>query len=183
MENIAALLLALAVMPLWVAAGLADWYCHRRTAIEATSGWRESAFHLLLFAQMGLAGLGVLFLEVNALLVALVGLLWLAHEACTWLELRYVVPRREVRPVEQMIHSFLELLPLVALALLLLLAASDPLGLSSPEQWRLRPKEEPLPAGQALGVLGTIFVFNVVPLLEEAWRCWSARTALPDGEE
>jgi hypothetical protein len=31
------------VMPLWVGAGLADWYLHRRTRIEETAGPRESA--------------------------------------------------------------------------------------------------------------------------------------------
>ncbi len=42
-------------MPLWLGAGLADWYLHRRTRIEETSGSRESAIHTLL-AAVGSAG-------------------------------------------------------------------------------------------------------------------------------
>jgi hypothetical protein len=34
-----------AVMPLWLGAGLADWYLHRCTRIEETAGPRESARH------------------------------------------------------------------------------------------------------------------------------------------
>jgi len=33
------------VMPLWLGAGLADWYLHRRSRIEQTAGPRESALH------------------------------------------------------------------------------------------------------------------------------------------
>ena len=32
------------VMPLWLAAGFADYLCHRATHIERTSGWKESSF-------------------------------------------------------------------------------------------------------------------------------------------
>ena len=30
------------VLPLWLAAGFADYLCHRAVHIEKTSGWRES---------------------------------------------------------------------------------------------------------------------------------------------
>jgi hypothetical protein len=38
-------LLLASVMPLWLGAGLADRYLHRRTRIEQTAGPRESARH------------------------------------------------------------------------------------------------------------------------------------------
>ena len=31
------------VMPLWLGAGLADWYIHRRTRIQDTTGWTRSS--------------------------------------------------------------------------------------------------------------------------------------------
>jgi hypothetical protein len=46
-------LLLAGVVPLWLGAGLADWYLHRRTNIEEASGPRESAIHALLFAETG----------------------------------------------------------------------------------------------------------------------------------
>ena len=42
------------VMPLWLGAGLADWYIHRRTRIEDTAGARESMIHALMFAETGI---------------------------------------------------------------------------------------------------------------------------------
>src|SRR6478609_666578 len=104
MEDAPRLLLMYVVYPVWVACGLADWACHRRTRIEATSGIRENLFHWLLLAEIGVA--------------MLVLACFLAHELTVWIELQFVVPLREVTPTEQMIHSFLELLPLLSLALL-----------------------------------------------------------------
>jgi len=42
------------VLPLWLAAGFADYLCHRASHIEATSGPKESALHLLQFAEMAI---------------------------------------------------------------------------------------------------------------------------------
>src|SRR5437016_14385585 len=53
------------VMPLWLGAGLADWYLHRRTHTERTSGPRESAIHSLMFADTGGPVLPRLFCEVH----------------------------------------------------------------------------------------------------------------------
>jgi hypothetical protein len=160
------------VLPLWIAAGLADWWCHRRTSIETTSGTRESAFHFVLFAQMGLGGLAAMLLQVNLGLLALLAALFLLHEFTTWLELRFVSPRREIRPVEQMVHSFMELLPLAAVLLLVTLLQDGP-------EWSLRLKDDPLPAGYLAGACAAIALFNLVPLLEEAWRCRRAARAAP----
>lgn len=73
-EAPAAQLLVWAVLPLWFIAGVADWACHRATAIECTSGTRESALHLLMLAEPGVPLLAALVFEVNALVLA-VGLL------------------------------------------------------------------------------------------------------------
>ena len=59
-------LLLAGIMPLWLGAGLADWYLHRRTNIEETSRARESAIHALMFAETGVPVLLGLFCEVNA---------------------------------------------------------------------------------------------------------------------
>jgi hypothetical protein len=39
------------VMPLWLGAGLADWYRHRQTRIEDTAGARESMIHSLMMTE------------------------------------------------------------------------------------------------------------------------------------
>src|SRR5690348_11308570 len=57
------------VLPLWVAAGFADYLCHRAAHIEDTSGPKESVLHLLQFAEMAVPTLAAIFLEVNALII------------------------------------------------------------------------------------------------------------------
>ena len=42
-QDAARWLLMYGVMPLWIVAGLADWWCHRRTGIERTSGLRRAS--------------------------------------------------------------------------------------------------------------------------------------------
>jgi hypothetical protein len=164
-----ALLLGAVVFPLWVAMGLADWACHRATRIEVTSGWRENLFHWLLFAQMGLGIAAVVLFEVNGAVLLFGAIVFLAHELTVWAELRYTVPRRKVRPIEQMVHSFMELLPLVSLAVLAAMAWDklDEFGL----RW------QPLPVRYLLAGGAAVLLLNVLPLLEEAWRCWGARRA------
>lgn len=178
MQEAAQLLLMGAVFPLWVGAGLADWACHRRTLIEHTSGLTENVFHWALLAQMGLAALAVALLEINAAVLLLVFAAFLAHELTTYMELRYSLRFRRVGPFEQMVHSFMELLPLVALALLAVMAWDQVLALfdlGTPE-FTLRPKAQPWHPAYLLGALAAALLLNVLPLAEETMRCWRHRS-------
>ncbi len=172
------------LMALWIAAGAADWWCHRRTRIEATTtGLAESAFHWALFLQMGAAVLAALLLEPTAGLVAFLLAMWLLHEAATWLELRMVAPARTITPLEQMVHSFMEILPLAGI--LLLCQPALEAWLAVPEEgargttldWRWRMRSE-LPPWPVLGGFAVaIAVCNGLLLAEESWRCWRGARA------
>jgi hypothetical protein len=166
-----------AVVPLWIAAGLADWACHRSTRIERTSGLRENLLHWLLLAEGGLVLVAVALFEVNAavLLIAFAG--FLAHELTTYLELRYTVPRREVRPVEQMVHSFMELLPLVILALLAVMQWDQVLALfdAGRPDFGLAFKDQPWPLPYLAAAGLAVLVSNVLPMVEETIRCLRRR--------
>jgi len=179
MAGPAALLLLYAVFPLWVLAGLADWACHRATHIERTSGWPENRLHLLMFAQMGVAVLAVALLELTAGVLLLVAAAWLLHEATVWWDLRYTVPRRHVGPIEQMVHSFQELLPLAMLLLVAVLAWDQVQALAgggaAPPDFGLRPKREPLPAPVLTGGALAVLLFNALPLAQETWSCLRQR--------
>ena len=164
MIDAARLVLMYLVLPLWIAAGFLDWCCHRRTGIERTGGWRESAFHLLMFAQMGVAGLMALLLEITPAVLVGMGLLFLLHEITVWVELRFVVGRRFVGPFEQMVHSVMEILPLAGLLILAVTHASPP-----DDGFML--KRAPLPVGYLVAAACAIVILNLAPLLEEAWRC------------
>ncbi len=172
-QDAAQLLLMYVVVPLWVAAGTVDWWCHRRTGIGRTSGLPENLFHWVLFAEGGVALLAVGLLELNAGVLLLVFAAFLAHEATTFVELRYTVPLRDVRPFEQMVHSFMELLPLMVLALLAVMAWDQALALfgAGTPDWSLQAKLVPWPAPYLLGVAAAVALLNVLPIAEESLRC------------
>jgi hypothetical protein len=98
------------LMPLWMGAGLLDWYHHRRTKIEETAGTHESMIHLLMMGEIGLPIMIGLFIDVNALVLALMIVAFLAHEATAYWDVAYAASRREVTPSEQHVHSFLDVL-------------------------------------------------------------------------
>ena len=169
----AELVLRWGLVPLWILAGLADWWCHRRTRIEATSGWPENAFHWLLFVEAGVGLLAAALLQVNAAVLVLVAGSFLVHELSTWVELRYTVGRREVRPFEQMVHSFMEILPLALIALLAVMTLAG----AGAADFGLRVKDPPWPPAYLAGMGAAVLLLNVLPLAEEGWRCLRARRA------
>jgi len=162
------------VVPLWLLAGIADWLCHRRSDIEHTSGARESLLHLLMLAEMGLPVLAALLLEINALVLAFMVVAFLAHEATALWDVSYATARRRVTPVEQHVHSFLEVLPLMGLAFVGSLhwpQAQAMVGLGpQAADWGLRPKADPLPLGYLAAVFVAILLLEILPFLEELWR-------------
>src|SRR2546430_9435937 len=64
-DEVLAAILMYVVLPLWLAAGFADYLCHRASHIERTSGWKESVLHLVQFGEMAVPVLAALFLEIN----------------------------------------------------------------------------------------------------------------------
>jgi hypothetical protein len=179
--QVADILLMYAVIPLWLLAGFLDWTCHRRTGIERTSGLPENIFHWVLIAEGGVALLAVALLEANAAVLLLVFAAFVAHEATTYVELRYTVPLRRVGPFEQMVHSFMEILPLVILALLAVVRWDDVLalfGVGRPD-FAVRSKLEPWPGEYLLGMATAVVVLNLLPLAEETVRCLRARPLRP----
>jgi hypothetical protein len=183
MQSPASFILLYLVFPVWVAAGFIDWLCHRRTDIAHTSGLKENLLHLLMFGEVGLGMLVVALFEVNALVLLIVAVVFVAHEVTVYWDLDYSTLRRDVGPFEQMVHSFLELLPLISLALLALLdwpQARALVGLGDvAADWSLRPKQEPFPPSYLLGAAGAAFVFNALPLLQETWACIRAARGAP----
>jgi hypothetical protein len=169
MQEPARLLLMYAVLPLWVAAGLADWLCHRATDIAHTSGLKENLLHLVMFSEIGIGMFAVAFLEIDAAVLAIVLAVFIVHELTVYWDLHYSTPLRRVGPFEQMVHSVLEILPLLSLALLVVIAWRQL------DDWSLRLKTQPLPAGYLAGAAALVIAFNGLPLVQETWSCWKAR--------
>jgi hypothetical protein len=76
-------------------------YVTAPTDIEHTTGAKVSLIHLLMFGEVALPLLAGLFLEINALIIALMIVAFLAHEVTALWDVSYAVTRRYVSPVEQ----------------------------------------------------------------------------------
>src|SRR5918997_2668945 len=167
-------LLLYAVPPAWIAAGLADWLCHRETQIETTAGAKESLMHLLMQAELGIPVLVLLFCEVTPLVVISEIVAFVSHEATVYWDLKYTLPRREIPPIEQQVHAYLELLPLVAIALITVMHWPETKSLfglgTGPIDWSLRLRKSSLSLRYRIGLLTAVTLLNAIPYIEELWR-------------
>jgi len=166
------------VLPVWAGAGLADWWCHRRTDIEHTAGPTESVIHSLMMLEGGVPTMLGLFFEVNAgVLAATYAALGLHELTAVW-DVAYADGRREVTPTEQHVHGFLERVPMSAALFLTILhwdQARALAGRGGKPDWRLRRKRKQLSARYQLGILATVAGLIALPYGEELARCLRAR--------
>ena len=162
------------VLPLWLAAGFADWLCHRASNIATSSGAKESLIHLLMFAEMGIPITAAIVLEINALVIAVMIVAFLLHEATALWDVSYATEKRVVTPIEQHVHSFLEILPLMGLVLVVVLHWGQFLALfglgTEAARFDISLRQPPLPWGYVLSVLGAVLLFELLPYVEELIR-------------
>ena len=160
------------VVPVWLLAGLADYFCHRASRIEQTSGVAETLLHLLQFVLVGVPLLAALFLEINAavLLIMLIGLA--LHQAAAVWDVRYANTTRRVAPAEQHVHGVLEMAPAIATAAVVILNWPDFLSLFGigEASFSLELKHAPLPGWYLGAVMLGVLVCGVLPYGEELLR-------------
>ena len=170
----AQLILMYFVLPAWLVAGFADYLCHRAARIESTSGPKESLLHLLQFAEMAVPTLAAIFLEINALIILIMIVCLLLHEATAIWDVSYAYATRTVTPTEQHVHSLLEMLPLMGLLIIITLHWQQFLALfglgRETAQFGLRIKEGPPSALYVTIMLSLVLLFEVLPYLEEFVR-------------
>ncbi|MGP3770586.1 diguanylate cyclase [Streptomyces sp. SDT5-1] len=174
------------LLPLWVVPGIADWWMHRRTRIEHTTGVRESAVHALMMTEAGVPVALGLLARINPLVLSVMGGAAAAHGATALWDVRMAVDARDVRPIEQHIHSFLEVLPLTALSYVACLhpdaVRATLRGGPGADDWRLRAKSPRLPKRYLAALAATIGAGVALPYGEELKRCLrAARFARTDG--
>ena len=168
-------LLIWVIYPLWLAAGLGDVLCHRATNIRETSGVRESMLHVAQISVIGVVVLMALFVEMTVLAVVVMGCLVLAHSILAFVDVTYTDQRRYISPVEQHIHCYLEVLPWVALAAVVLLEwplVRDP---------ALRMKESPPTFATVVAILLPACLLVVLPLILELMSTARGREHLTPG--
>jgi hypothetical protein len=166
------------LLPLWMIAGLLDWYHHRRTKIEKTAGTHESMIHILMMSEIGLPIMIGLFIEVNALVLALMIVAFLAHEATAYWDVAYAANRREVTPSEQYVHNFLDVIPFMVVSFMICLYWDQFCALlgmgKEPARFELRTKRQPLARSYVDGIVAAVTATIALPYVEEFWRCYRA---------
>ena len=162
------------VMPLWLLAGFADYLCHRASRIEITSGYKETLLHLLMLIELAIPLLAAIFLEINALIIAAMIAGFVAHQLTALWDTTFASHKRRITPIEQQVHSFLELLPLMAMVIVIILIWPQFLSLwglgSEPGHYELVLKREPLPWMYVAAFLFAVLLFEVLPYMEEFVR-------------
>ena len=161
------------LLPAWFAPGVLDWWQHRRTDIQHTAGIKESAIHLLMMAEVGVPVTLVLLCEINPAVLTAMAVAVAAHEATALWDVQTAVDSgREVGPVEQHIHSFLESLPFMGTAAIACLHWKQVRQLLNAEgAWRFQWKMHPLPGTYLAGVAAAIAGLIALPYGEELLRC------------
>lgn len=159
------------VLPSWMAAGIADCACHFAADVPNTTGPKESLIHLLMLAEVGLPIVAGLFLEITSPILALMIASWFLHDTTALWDVHYAVTAREVTPVEQHVHSFLEMLPLMAIGFVGVLYWPNLAGLlgigGRRPDWSIRLKRDKLPRHYAPIVLGLTVLLEWLPYLTE----------------
>jgi hypothetical protein len=108
-----------------------------------------------------------MFLEVTSPVLALMMVSVLLHDATALWDVSYAVGRREVSPVEQHVHSFLEMVPAAAVGFISILHWPQVLALFGISErrpdWGLRRKRQPLPLRYTAGMLTVQVLLEWLP--------------------
>jgi hypothetical protein len=99
---------------------------------------------------------------------------FIAHELTALWDVSYAIEHRYISPIEQHVHSFLELMPLIGGILVAVLHWPQFLALfglgDEPARFTLTWKEDPLPVLYLVTVLAAALLLELLPYLEELWR-------------
>jgi hypothetical protein len=128
----------------------------------------------MMFAEVGVPLLAAMFLEVNALIIAVMILAFFLHEATALWDVGYATNARMVTPIEQHVHSFLEMIPLMAIVSVASIQWGQFLALfgsgQEPARFDLVWKEQPLPLAYVASIMAIILLFEFLPYPEEFAR-------------
>jgi hypothetical protein len=161
------------ILPLWIAAGIADWLCHRHARIEANAGPKESLIHLLMLGEAGIAILAGLYFTVNSAVILLMLIAWALHEVTAMWDLLYANSAREVNAIEQRVHDFLGVMPLLALSFILVIHWGQFLAIfglgEEPADWLLTRRSLNVSPAYFWGLMA-VMTLNFLMYLEELLR-------------
>lgn len=166
------------ILPLWGLSGLLDWFCHRASDIEHTSGLKESLLHSLMGLQLGIPIVLGLFFQINGLILVICVVTLLTHSLVAHWDVHHATPRRHISIWEVHVHNYLATIPLYLLVLIVVINWEVVLRLLTFD-WR--GQFDLVPTGNAQvtpgyrrGYLCFMAAVCVLPYLEENLRCLRA---------
>ena len=166
------------VLPFWMLAGLADFACHRDLRIEHNAGLGESLLHLLMLAELAVAILAPLFLDLTATVFAVMLIGCIAHEVTMCVDLAYATSRRRVPWFEQWVHGLQQAMPWAWISGWMLLGGPQALALlglgDAVPDWGLRAQVAISASGVSRRCAGCAALLVWLPFVYECWRCRQA---------
>ncbi|MGC6491771.1 MAG: diguanylate cyclase [Myxococcota bacterium] len=170
------------ILPLWGLSGLLDWFCHRATKIEETTGLRESLLHSLMGLQIGLPIVLCIVFEVNVMVLMICLASLIAHEVVAHMDVHIAAPEREISIWEVHAHNYLATIPFYSFALIAVLKWEEFISLLTFDWaggfgFELRPV--PIGgSGYLPAYLAFMCVVCVFPYIEELYRCLRGRRSV-----
>jgi hypothetical protein len=166
------------LLPLWGLAGMLDWWCHRQTEIEKTSGLKEAYIHCLMGVQICIPLVLSLLFEVNVLIMLLCFGALIAHEVVAHYDVHFATGKREISIWEVHAHNYFATLPFFLLLLIIVCKWDvflDTATLNWSGGFSIEWRQEPLGASgnYATFYMVIMAVFVVFPYMQEWWRCYS----------
>jgi hypothetical protein len=166
-------ILVYVVLPLWVISGFLDYLCHRASHMEKATGARESMIHWLMLAEVMMPLFLAVFFRINALVIGAMLLCLVVHEVTGYYDLKLAMATRQVTAFEHQVHSALEMLPLTAMLLIMVLHWPQTLALfgagAESADFSLGPKQIPR-WGEIIPPAVAFICLALLPYLEEVWR-------------
>ena len=169
------------LLPLWGIAGLADWFCHRASKIEHTSGLKESLIHSAMGIQLGIPIVLCLVFRINVAIMLICLVMWLLHEVVAHWDVHYSAPLRKITIWEVHVHNYMATVPLYLLMLIVVLNWDVALRTVTLQwdgllewQWMSKPHGS---STYLRGYLAFMAVLCVVPYADEHLRCLRVRLA------
>ncbi|WP_369936223.1 hypothetical protein [Xanthomonas tesorieronis] len=156
---------------LWLGAGLGDFLLHRRSHLPVTSGLRESLLHHLQLLCIGLATLGWLSLQPSLAQLCVLALLVVVHALVGYWDTRAAYGVRAIGPLEQHVHSVLDMAPWIGLGWV----ASHDASTATQAGWVLAWRVPSLPLPLWVAVLVPAAAMTVLPALAETLACLRVR--------
>ncbi|SOE47771.1 hypothetical protein SAMN05446927_0239 [Caballeronia arationis] len=113
-----------------------------------------------------------LFFTINAFAICAIAALIVVHEFTVYFHLRYASGQRVITPAEQMVHSVLEMAPVMGFAIVCLAHPDALVSVIHPNaSFSMVPREPPLPLPTVATVFLLCMLFGVAPYAMELAAC------------